>query len=93
MQRIRDAGPLQALIEGREEDISRALHQSTPVEDEWERRRAPEWGGSTEPPPPPQPIPPAPARGVRQLLASRQSLRQAMILNEVLGPPKSLRLE
>jgi hypothetical protein len=93
MKLIREVGLLQALIDGREEDISRAIHQSTPAEDEWERRRAPERSGPTEPSPPPRPIPPAPARGVRQLLASRQSLQQAMILNEVLGPPKAMRLE
>jgi hypothetical protein len=89
MHRIREVGLLQALIEGREEEVGRALRsEAAPAEDERVRER-PKQAES----PPPRPAPPSPARGVRELLASRRSLRQAMILHEVLGPPTSLRSE
>jgi hypothetical protein len=47
----------------------------------------------------PAPTPPAPvsrdatASGVRRLLGSRETLRQAILLQEILGPPKALREE
>jgi len=44
-------------------------------------------------PAPPMPVPPATAparRGLAGLLASRDALRQAVVLAEVLGPPKGL---
>jgi hypothetical protein len=57
------------------------------VEPEGERKR------EARPAPSPQ-IPGSPARtasGVRRLLGSRESLRQAILLQEILGPPKALR--
>jgi hypothetical protein len=94
MQRIRGSGLLQTLVAGREDLIGQLLRSEVvPADEEQQHERA----KRTEPPPrtpsPVAPIRPARVPGVRQLLASRRSLRQAMILNEVLGPPKSLRQE
>ena len=92
MQRIRDVGLLQALVDGREDVIRQVLRSEAPVPpavEEQARERA-------KPAEPPSPAPsnrPPPARTLRRLLGSRRSLRQAMIVSEVLGPPKSLRRE
>jgi hypothetical protein len=91
MQRNRGSGLLQALVAGREDLIGQLLRpEAYPAGEEQKHKPA----ERAEPPPlptPPAPIRQAPASGVRQLLASRRSLRQAMILNEVLEPPKALR--
>ena len=93
MQRIQKSGLLQVLVAGREDVIEQLLRsEAVPAEEE----RKPERAHRAEPPPSPPPSAPirqAPVPGVRQLLTSRRSLLQAMILNEVLGPPKSLRPE
>jgi hypothetical protein len=90
MQRIREVGLLQALVDGREDVIERGLPSeapSPPAVEERARDRAKPADPSS--PPPPSRLPPA--RDLRRLLGSRRSLRQAMIVSEVLGPPTSLR--
>lgn len=41
--------------------------------------------------PPPRPTPETPQQRVRRLLRSPDTLRDAMLLHEVLGPPRGLR--
>jgi hypothetical protein len=93
MRRIQESGLLQVLVAGRENLIDQLLRSETvPAEEERRHKRAERTDPSPAPPSPPplEPARSAPAPGIRGILASRRSLRQAMILNEVLGPPKSL---
>ncbi|MGD9891754.1 MAG: hypothetical protein AB7R89_02180 [Dehalococcoidia bacterium] len=96
MQRIRASGLLQSLVAGREDLIDQLLRSEAVTEEE---DRPPKRAARSEPlPPSPSPasappVRPATAPGIRQIFSSRRALRQAMILNEVLGPPKSLRQE
>jgi hypothetical protein len=92
MQRMRATEPLRALVTGREAAIEQALRpEAAPTEDGPARARP----AGIEPPVPvaAPPAPLTPARAVRRLLGSRRSLRQVMLAQEVLGPPRSLRPE
>jgi len=85
--------PLRALMVGRERAIERAMPPPAPAIEETPRRErtgSPTQDEATAPPPP---VRPSPQRAWRRLLTSRRSLRQAIVLREVLGPPKSLRPE
>lgn len=90
--RARRTEPLQALVTGREDVIEQAWwREAAPLEDGRARAR----GDQAKPPdaPGPPPVRVAPAQGVRRLLGSRRSLRQAMLAYEILGPPRALRPE
>lgn len=91
MQRQRTNELLEALRTGREQLIADAAQpQSTAPRDvpreETVREFAPERESPT-----PAPVPRMNARGdLLAALSSRQALRRAILLQEVLGPPKAL---
>ncbi len=94
MQRQRTDELLQALVTGREQLIEEAVQarstasRAGPQEEAARevRERAPR-----RETPAPAPVPRTDARGeLLAALASRQALRRAILLQEVLGPPKAL---
>lgn len=72
----------------REEDI----YEASRTDSLEERPRRVEQPARAQPVPQ-RPAPGSPARSLRALLASRDGVRQAILLQEILGPPKSLRRE
>ena len=91
MQRQRRDELLEALSTGREQLIEEAVQSRSTA-----RRDAPPEEAVREPSPrretsAPAPVPRTTARSeLLAALTSRQALRQAILLHEVLGPPKSL---
>lgn len=93
MQRIRELGLLQALVDGREDLIHQVLLDASSVEGRREREQEPERDRAEVRQPAPPRSSRSAAHGVREHLGSRQSLRLAMLVHEVLAPPKALRSE
>jgi hypothetical protein len=92
MQRHRQPGLVEALVIGRVQHIERAARPQTAASEE--APRAPvvqERPPNSEPPEPP----PLRRRNARwdliDALASPAALRHAILLQEILGPPKALR--
>jgi hypothetical protein len=86
-------GPV--LVEGR--PVTRPTVERIETEALIERPVARSRKGDLGPPPEPRPSPPAAAAvlprrttGIQAMLGNRQSLRQAILIQEILGPPKSL---
>ena len=94
MQRPHTDEPLAALSTGWEQLIEVAAQARSTAPREVPREDAVREVWEPAPrkePPAPAPIPRTDARGeLLQALASRQALRRAILLQEVLGPPKAL---
>ncbi|MGH2586499.1 MAG: hypothetical protein ACRDJE_16415 [Dehalococcoidia bacterium] len=93
MGRTWETPTLRALVSGRERAIERALPPPAPAIEEMPRRERTGSPAGNQAPALPAPVRPSPRREWRRLLSSRRSLQQAIILQELLAPPKSLRPE
>ena len=97
MRRTPPGGLVEALTAGREPSLARAITpQSTSDEVlAWERtfreRRGTDRAARAEAPPPSPPPTENAREELLRLLRARRSLRLAVLVQEVLGPPKSLR--
>ena len=94
MQRQRADEPLEALSTGREQLIEEAVQSRSTGPSDLPREEAVREVRARAPrrePPAPAPVPRTDARGeLLAALTSRQALRRAILLQEVLGPPKGL---
>ena len=91
MQRHRADGPLEALAAGREHLIEEAAQSWRTARRDVPRERAVRGPAAGSEVPVPAPLPRATARGeLLGALRSRQALRRAILLHEILGPPQAL---
>ena len=93
MQRQRRDELLEALSTGREQLIEEAVQSRSTARRDAPPEEAVRESAPRKETPAPAPLPRTTPRGeLLQALASRQALRRAILLHEVLGPPKALQL-